>query len=63
MTDNNDIIINVSEDVRNELSGLFDEEEFTEEEINKLAKHVIDSLMDDVYWQTILDVIAFRKEL
>ncbi len=61
MTDNNDIIINVSEDVRNELSGLFDEEEFTEEEINKLAKHVIDSLMDDVYWQTILDVIAFRK--
>lgn len=63
MTDNNDIIINVSEDVRNELSGLFDEEEFTEEEINKLAKHVIDSLMDDVYWQTILDVIAFRKGL
>jgi hypothetical protein len=63
MTDNNDIIINVSEDVRNELSELFDEEEFTEEEINKLAKHVINSLMDDVYWQTILDVIAFRKEL
>lgn len=63
MPDKNDIIINVSEDVRNELSELFDEEEFTEEEINKLAKHVIDSLMDDVYWQTILDVIAFRKKL
>lgn len=49
MPDNNDIIINISEDVRNELSEFFHEEEFTEEEINKLAKHVIDSLMGYVY--------------